>query len=88
MKFRIASEAVMNGLIGKVKHVEVGLPTGKGHDSDDGKSPSRFRMSSTMTCGAVPAACCRFRPTGCTGTGAGASTTAAVSSWTGSKPPQ
>ena len=28
VRFRIAAEAVLNGLIGKVKHVEVGLPTG------------------------------------------------------------
>ncbi len=31
-RFRIAVEVVLNGLIGKVKHVEVGLPTGKGTD--------------------------------------------------------
>lgn len=30
--FRIAAEAVMNGLIGKIQSVEVGLPTGKGTD--------------------------------------------------------
>ena len=35
-RFRIASEAVLNGLIGKVKHVEVGLPTGKG-TKEEGK---------------------------------------------------
>lgn len=28
-RFRIAAEIVLNGLIGKVRHVEVGLPTGK-----------------------------------------------------------
>jgi predicted dehydrogenase len=28
VRFRIAVEAVMNGLLGKIKHVEVGLPTG------------------------------------------------------------
>ncbi|MFT4639064.1 MAG: putative dehydrogenase [Verrucomicrobiales bacterium] len=32
IRFRIAVEAVMNGLIGKVKHVEVGLPKGNGTD--------------------------------------------------------
>jgi predicted dehydrogenase len=35
-RFRIAVEIVMNGLIGKIKHVEVGLPTGKG-TNEEGK---------------------------------------------------
>ena len=35
-RFRVAAEAVMNGVIGKVKHVEVGLPTGKG-TKEEGK---------------------------------------------------
>lgn len=32
VRFRIAVEAVMNGLLGKLQHVEVGLPTGGGTD--------------------------------------------------------
>jgi len=35
-RMRIAAEAVMNGLIGKIKEVNVGLPTGRGTD-DEGK---------------------------------------------------
>ena len=35
-RFRIAAEAVQNGLLGKLKHVEVGLPTGKA-TKEDGK---------------------------------------------------
>jgi predicted dehydrogenase len=35
-RFRIAAEAVQNGLLGKITHVEVGLPTGKG-SKEDGK---------------------------------------------------
>jgi predicted dehydrogenase len=35
-RFRVAAEAVLNGLLGKVKHVEVGLPTGKG-TNEEGK---------------------------------------------------
>ena len=31
---RIAAEAVMNGLIGKVVQVNVGLPTGRGTDEE------------------------------------------------------
>ncbi|MGI9239815.1 MAG: Gfo/Idh/MocA family protein [Verrucomicrobiales bacterium] len=33
-RFRIAAEIVLNGLIGKVKEVQVGLPTGKSTDID------------------------------------------------------
>jgi predicted dehydrogenase len=53
MKFRIAAEAVMNGLIGKVTHVEVGLPTGKGHDSDEGKvaQPIPENLDYDLWCG-------------------------------------
>ena len=35
-RFRIAAEIILNGLIGKVQHVEVGLPTGKG-SKEEGK---------------------------------------------------
>ena len=35
-RFRIAAEIVQNGLIGKIKHVEVGLPKGKG-TNEEGK---------------------------------------------------
>jgi len=31
-RFRVAAEAVMNGVLGKLKEVKVGLPTGKGTD--------------------------------------------------------
>ncbi len=34
-RFRVAAEAVMNGLLGKITTVEVGLPTGKGTNADD-----------------------------------------------------
>ena len=33
-RMRIAAEAVMNGLIGKVVQVNVGLPTGRGTDEE------------------------------------------------------
>lgn len=35
-RFRIAAEIVLNGLIGKIKHLEVGLPKGKG-TNEEGK---------------------------------------------------
>ncbi len=35
-RFRVAAEAVMNGLLGKISHVKVGLPTGRG-TNEEGK---------------------------------------------------
>ncbi|MCF7734396.1 MAG: Gfo/Idh/MocA family oxidoreductase [Akkermansiaceae bacterium] len=35
-RFRVAAEAVLNGLLGKIQHVEVGLPTGNG-TKEEGK---------------------------------------------------
>ncbi len=51
-RFRIAAEIVLNGLIGKVKHVEVGLPTGKGTDIE-GKvaEPIPDHLDYDMWCG-------------------------------------
>jgi predicted dehydrogenase len=51
-RFRIAAEIVLNGLIGKVTHVEVGLPTGKGTDID-GKvaQPVPGHLDYDMWCG-------------------------------------
>jgi predicted dehydrogenase len=51
-RFRIAVEIVLNGLIGKVKHVEVGLPTGNG-SNEDGKiaQPIPDFLNYDMWCG-------------------------------------
>jgi len=38
VRFRIAAEAVMNGVLGKIQSVEVGLPGGKG-TNEEGKTP-------------------------------------------------
>ncbi len=82
-RFRIAAEIVMNGLIGKVKEVQVGLPTGRSTDID-GKTaqPIPDGLDYDLWCGR--AACCRSTQSVSTGTGAGAWTTVAASSWIGS----
>ena len=51
-RFRIAVEIVMNGLIGKVKQVKVGLPTGKG-TNEEGKvaQPIPDYLDYDMWCG-------------------------------------
>ncbi|MEM7386575.1 MAG: gfo/Idh/MocA family oxidoreductase, partial [Verrucomicrobiota bacterium] len=52
IRFRIAVEAVQNGLLGKLKHVEVGLPTGNQTDKD-GRRGSQIpdHLNYDMWCG-------------------------------------
>ncbi|MGB1128687.1 MAG: Gfo/Idh/MocA family protein [Haloferula sp.] len=51
-RFRVAAEIVLNGLIGKIKHVEVGLPKGKG-TGEEGKvaQPIPDHLDYDMWCG-------------------------------------
>ena len=51
-RFRVAAEVVLNGLIGKVKEVKVGLPTGKG-TNEEGKEakPIPDGLDYNMWCG-------------------------------------
>jgi len=51
-RMRVAAEVVMNGLIGKIKEVNVGLPTGKGTD-EEGKvaQPIPEHLDYDLWCG-------------------------------------
>ena len=51
-RFRMAAEVVLNGLIGKIKHVEVGLPKGHG-SNEEGKiaQPIPENLDYDMWCG-------------------------------------
>ncbi|MCH7226999.1 Gfo/Idh/MocA family protein [Haloferula sp. A504] len=51
-RFRVGAEIVLNGLIGKIKHVEVGLPTGKGTDIEGKEAqPIPDHLDYDMWCG-------------------------------------
>ena len=81
-RFRVAAEAVMNGVLGKIKEVKVGLPTGGGTD-EEGKVAQPILITLIMTFGADQAECYHSILSVFTGTGAGALTMVEDNSWTG-----
>lgn len=51
VRFRIAAEAVMNELLGKIQSVEVGLPTGRAAKSKEGKHEVPAGVDYDLWCG-------------------------------------
>ena len=72
----------MNGLLGKIKEVKVGLPTGGGTD-EEGKVAQPIPDHLDYDLGADQAECYHSILSVFTGTGAGALTMVEDNSWTG-----